>query len=104
MQSPLLLLLAALLPVPQAQDASPRFGRTVAIDEHGPPAREHAVFVADAARDRAVLYAGSGYRPYGTPLGDAWAFDFATEEWSPLELVGDAPPPAGSRRAASLDI
>ncbi len=71
--------------------------------ETGPDGREHAVFVADPEHDRAILYAGSGYAPYGSPLADAWAFDFQRETWSELDVTGDVPPAAGSRRAVAIE-
>jgi hypothetical protein len=43
--------------------------------EAGPEAREHASFMLDPSRDRAVMLLGSGYQPYLDPLGDAWAYD-----------------------------
>ncbi len=66
----------------------------------GPNAREHAALVLDAARERLVLFFGSGYVPYGTPLGDVWSFDLATDTWTELGLAGDAIVAAGARRAA----
>jgi hypothetical protein len=100
-----LLALILLLLHPTTQDAvAPEWGRRLQWDlETGPPAREHAAFVVDPARDRAVMLTGSGYRPYGSPLGDAWSFDLKAETWTALELSGDALPAGGSQRAAPVD-
>jgi hypothetical protein len=70
--------------------------------ETGPEAREHASFILDPDRDRAVMLLGSGYQPYLDPLGDAWAFDLNKENWSGLTLEGDRITPGGSRRAARI--
>jgi len=67
----------------------------------GPAAREHATVLIDHERDRAVFYAGSGYRPQMSPLSDAWAVSLETGEWSEMELVGDVPEGGGSKRAAA---
>ncbi len=88
------------------QDAAPAQEETLATvaeweGELGPEAREHAVFFVPAKDPtRAILFGGSGYAPYGTPLADAWAFDLEEDVWSPLALAGDVPTPAGSRRVA----
>lgn len=70
--------------------------------EAGPEAREHASFVLDPERDRAVMLLGSGYRPYLDPLDDAWAYDLSADRWAKLELEGDAITPGGSRRVAPV--
>lgn len=82
-------------------EPSPLKGLLTWSEESGPAGREHAVFLADDGDGRALLLAGSGYRPYGAPLPDAWILDFADEVWSPIEVTGEAPPPAGSRRWSS---
>ena len=66
----------------------------------GPIAREHATVLVDAERDRAVFYAGSGYRPQMSPISDAWAVSLATGEWSELAVEGDMPEGGGSKRLA----
>ena len=98
---PIALLLAGLILAPQ-EPAAPDWGRRLEW-ETGPEAREHAALILDAERDRAVMLAGSGYAPYGSPLGDAWAFDLETERWTGLELGGDELVPGGSRRVASVE-
>ena len=99
----LALLVSCLIPTPQ-DSPGPEWGRRLQwAADGGPPAREHAAFIADPGRGRAVMLTGSGYAPYGNPLGDAWAFDFAKETWSELELVGDTIVPGGSRRAGLVD-
>jgi hypothetical protein len=64
----------------------------------GPEAREHPAVVVDG--DRAVFIGGSGYDPYGEPLGDVWSFDLAAGTWSAVTAAGDVPSPGGSRRTA----
>jgi hypothetical protein len=103
----LLALVAALPAHPQEAGAParavPAWGRRIEWPAEGaPPPREHASFVLDAARGRAVVLAGSGYSPYGTPLADAWAFDLEEERWTPLETAGDALVPGGSQRVAEV--
>ena len=71
--------------------------------EAGPEAREHASFMLDPSRDRAVMLLGSGYQPYLDPLGDAWAYDLKSDSWSELELEGDPITPGGSRRTARVN-
>ncbi len=68
--------------------------------EEGPSAREHATFFVDPDRPRAVMLAGSGYAPYGSPLGDAWALDLETTKWSELNVIEDSFKPGGARRSA----
>lgn len=68
----------------------------------GPEAREHASFMLDPSRDRAVMLLGSGYQPYLDPLGDAWAYDLDSDSWSELKLEGDPVTPGGSRRIARV--
>jgi hypothetical protein len=85
------------------ESLAPDWGRRLQwAEDVGPAAREHAAFVADPERNRAVMLTGSGYYPYGDPLGDAWAFDFESETWTQLQLVGDDLVPGGSRRAAPV--
>jgi hypothetical protein len=81
----------------------PDWGRRIKWEaEAGPEAREHASFILDPGRDRAVMLLGSGYQPYLDPLGDAWAYDLNKDSWSELELEGDTITPGGSRRAARV--
>lgn len=68
--------------------------------KEGPSAREHATFFVDPDRQRAVMLAGSGYTPYGSPLDDAWALDLETMKWRELSLIGDSFKPGGARRSA----
>ena len=100
--STLLLLLTSPLAgsAPQDSDVNAWGERVEWPVELGPPAREHAAFVVDAERDRAILLAGSGYAPYGTPLGDAWSFDLEAGTWAELAWAGDELTPGGARRAA----
>ena len=79
------------------------WGRRIVWEaEAGPEAREHASFILDPGRDRAVMLLGSGYRPYLDPLGDAWAYDLTEDSWSELELEGHTITPGGSRRVAQV--
>lgn len=66
----------------------------------GPEAREHGAVMFDAANKRVVLIGGSGYKPYGTPLADVWAWSLETKTWSKPAVEGDLPAGAGSRRVA----
>lgn len=66
----------------------------------GPEAREHGAVMFDAEHQRVVLIGGSGYAPYGTPLGDVWSWSLVDKRWSKPAVAGDVPPPAGSRRVA----
>jgi galactose oxidase-like protein len=68
----------------------------------GPEAREHGAMIVDADARYALLVGGSGYAPYGEALGDVWRFDLDTKAWSSVMPSGDVPPPAGSRRVASV--
>lgn len=68
----------------------------------GPQAREHGSVILDVAHDRVLLLGGSGYKPYGTPLNDAWAFDLATSTWTELKPTGDALGVGASRRVALI--
>lgn len=95
------LTLALLAPTVAAQGAEVSWGEPLAWSaEDGPEGREHAAFVVEPGGRRALLVGGSGYRPYGSPLADAWALDLAAGRWSALALGGEALVPAGSRRAA----
>jgi hypothetical protein len=66
----------------------------------GPEEREHASLIPDIGRRRVLMFGGSGYRPYMTPLGDAWSFDLDAHTWTPLTPTGDSPAPGASRRVA----
>lgn len=68
----------------------------------GPEEREHASIILDAEARRVLMFGGSGYRPYMTPLGDAWSFDLDTHAWTPIAPTGDIPPPGASRRVATV--
>lgn len=68
----------------------------------GPEAREHGALIVDAERDRVFLIGGSGYSPYGEPLGDVWRYDLAKQTWSQETPTGDVPAPGGSRRVAMV--
>ncbi len=67
-----------------------------------PLAREHAVMLLDGMRNEILLLGGSGYMPYGMPLGDSWRLNLATGAWTMATLDGDGLPAAGSRRGATL--
>jgi hypothetical protein len=66
----------------------------------GPEEREHASVIPDIANRLVLMFGGSGYRPYMSPLGDAWSFDLDHQTWTPLTATGDVPPPGASRRVA----
>lgn len=66
----------------------------------GPEAREHGAVIRDDANKRVILIGGSGYKPYGTPLGDVWAWSLTDKKWSKPAVAGDVPTAAGSRRVA----
>lgn len=68
-------------------------------EEVGPEAREHPALILDDARNRLIVIGGSGYRPYGTPLGDAWAIDLDSGVWTELGVTGSLPV-LGSMRVA----
>lgn len=68
-------------------------------EEVGPEAREHPALILDSARNRLIVIGGSGYRPYGTPLGDAWAIDLDSGVWTELSVSGTLPA-LGSMRVA----
>ncbi len=85
------------------QDAAPApnpWATRVEWADSGPAAREHASVLVDTARNRVIVYAGSGYEPQLSPLADAWAFDLETHAWTELAIEGDAPIPGGSKRVA----
>ena len=71
-------------------------------EAEGPEAREHGalLFVPDAAGGRFVVFAGTGYSPYGEAFADAWAYSVGAASWTPLAVEGDVPSAAGSRRVA----
>ena len=48
----------------------------------GPEAREHATVFADDSTGSIYVLFGSGYAPYGEPLGDGYRFDPSTRTWS----------------------
>ena len=99
-----LFLIATLVLMVSQETGAPDWGRRVQwAKESGPPPREHAAFVVQPELNRGIMLAGSGYAPYGDPLGDAWAFDLERESWTELELAGDELAPGGSRRAAALE-
>lgn len=81
-----------------AGEEAASWGERIEWGEDGPTAREHPSLMVFG--DRVVVYSGSGYEPQGAPLGDAWAFDLTEKTWRELEIVGDAPSAAGSRRVA----
>lgn len=66
----------------------------------GPEAREHGALIVDDGGRRVILIGGSGYKPYGTPLADIWAWSLTTRTWTKLTAEGDVPPAGGSRRVA----
>ncbi|MFI4896213.1 MAG: kelch repeat-containing protein [Phycisphaerales bacterium JB059] len=79
---------------------SPTWTTHVEWEEAGPAPREHASVFIDKPRNRASVYAGSGYHPQLQPLADAWAFDLTDHTWTRLETRGDVPTPGGSKRVA----
>jgi hypothetical protein len=66
----------------------------------GPEEREHGAVMLDEPNRRVILIGGSGYKPYGTPLADIWAYSLDSKTWSKPDVTGDIPPAAGSRRVA----
>ncbi|MFG0273581.1 MAG: nuclear transport factor 2 family protein [Phycisphaerales bacterium] len=81
-----------------ADGPTPAWPDRIEWADDGPAAREHPSLMVFG--DTVVIYAGSGYAPQGAPLGDAWAFDLREASWRALEIAGDAPDAAGSRRVA----
>ena len=79
--------------------ASVAWGEPLEDEEVGPEAREHPALILDEARNRLIVIGGSGYRPYGTPLGDAWAIDLESGVWNELSVSGTLPA-LGSMRVA----
>lgn len=77
---------------------APGWSELIEWTTDGPAAREHQSLMT--FEDQVVIFGGSGYEPQGAPLGDAWAFDLKSKTWKALELAGDVPSPAGSRRVA----
>ena len=77
---------------------APSWSERIEWTTDGPAAREHQSLMTFG--DQVVIFGGSGYEPQGAPLGDAWAFDLTSKTWTALELAGDVPDPAGSRRVA----
>lgn len=75
------------------------WGDPLEDEEVGPEAREHPSLILDSARNRLIVIGGSGYRPYGTPLGDAWAIDLDSGAWTELSVDGTLPV-LGSMRVA----
>jgi len=68
----------------------------------GPDAREHGAFIVDDATGTALMVGGTGYKPQGTPLEDAWSLKISDSSWTPWKPKGDAIPGAGSRRVAVI--
>jgi hypothetical protein len=68
----------------------------------GPEAREHGALVVDAKARRTLLFGGSGYNPYLSPLSDAWQFDHDKNAWTKVTPTGDVPSGGGSRRVAQV--
>lgn len=75
------------------------WGTPLEDEEVGPEAREHPSLILDSAQNRLIVIGGSGYRPYGTPLGDAWAIDLDSGTWTELSVTGTLPA-LGSMRVA----
>jgi hypothetical protein len=62
----------------------------IEIEAIGPSPRWGHTMVLDAARDRVLLFGGTGERG---KLADLWAFDLELERWSEIEDGGDVPSP-----------
>src|SRR5262245_41733329 len=62
-----------------------------------PLARSEAGGVYDAARDRLVFFGGLR----GTPLGETWAYDFATNAWT--QIMATPSPAARTQHATVYD-
>ncbi len=82
-----------------------RFDPATGWTEHtapGPAPRYNTSIIYDAARARLILYAGNGASSGAAPLvlGDLWAFDLATGDWTELETMG--PGPSGRMWHAAL--
>lgn len=73
-----------------------------ASPEDGPKAREHGALFVSADGGTVYLLQGGGYPNFPTQevIDDAWQLDVDSGTWSPWEISGDVPPPAGSRRAS----
>ncbi len=83
-----------------ALHAAPPWTDHIEWTDDGPEAREHATVLT--FDDAVVVYAGSGYQPQLSPLGDAWSFDLDLQTWSKLPTEGDLPTPGGSKRVAQV--
>ncbi len=66
----------------------------------GPDAREHGAFIVDDNANVALMFGGTGYKPQGTPLEDAWTLHLGDSSWTKWTPKGDPIPGAGSRRVA----
>jgi len=67
-----------------------------------PRARNGAVMVLDAQRDRLLLHGGDGgpHPTYGyTPLDDLWAYELTAERWRRLKPTGEIPQPCWNHAA-----
>lgn len=58
-----------------------------------PPPRIHGVMVHDPTRDRMVMFGGKTTGAPGTDYNDTWAFNLASNTWSPLATSGTPPAP-----------
>lgn len=76
--------------------------RSVPSGAATPSARARHAMATDAARGRAILFGGrtrQGGTAY-TLFDDVWAFDFAAESWSKLEVSGKGPAPRANAAMA----
>jgi hypothetical protein len=90
---------AASLPVAVERLA---WGATWNLKTAGLAEREHPSLVVDPARDRVIVYGGSGYKPQGTALGDTWSVSLLDGAATELAPSGDVPPASASRRASAI--
>jgi len=75
---------------------------TTKLAASGIEAREHPALLLDEEGQRVLVLGGSGYNPYGTPLGDLHAVSLVDGAVTALTPQGEAPAPAASRRVARI--
>ena len=75
---------------------------TVNLVSSGIEAREHPALLLDEVGNRLLVLGGSGYKPYGTPLGDCHEIALDGGAITARTPQGETPEPAGSRRVAQI--
>jgi hypothetical protein len=79
-----------------------KWGTRWNLKPEGVAEREHPSVLMDTARDRILVLGGSGYRPQGVPLSDAWQVSLKTGKAEKLVVQNEMLPAIGSMRAVAV--